>query len=196
VKKVGLTGNMGSGKSLVSTIFTILGVPVYHADQESRRLLENRNIKEMIRKVFGSSVFSSNDEVNRKILAATVFSNASSLKTLNMILHPLVKENFRDWVSRQRRACYVIHEAAILFESGFQGEFDRIIHVSCPKEIAIARVIGRDNFNREEILKRIQFQMEDEKKAALSDFVIQNDGSEMIIPQVLAIHKSLSERYT
>lgn len=193
MKTVGLTGNMGSGKSLVSTIFTILGIPVYHADHVSRRLLETGNIKETIRKIFGAGVFTRNDEVDRKALAGIVFSKASSLATLNMILHPLVKEDFRAWVRSQSDTPYVIHEAAIIFESGFQGEFDRIIHVSCPREIAVTRIIDRDHFGREEILKRMQFQMEDEKKAALSDFVIRNDGSEMIIPQVLAIHKSLLE---
>jgi dephospho-CoA kinase len=191
MKTVGLTGNMGSGKSFISSIFALLGVPVYHADQESKGLLQDDTVKEMLRKVFGTAVFTGDGEVDRKNLAGIVFSDASSLKTLNSILHPLVKENFREWVSLQHEARYVIHEAAIILESGFQGEFDRIIHVACPKEIAIARVMERDYIGREEILKRMQFQMEDKKKAALSDFVIRNDGSEMVIPQVLAVHQAL-----
>jgi len=193
MKTVGLTGNMGSGKSIVSGIFTVLGVPVFHADEESKKLLVNDQIKESIRKEFGPSVFGSNAEVDRRKLAEIVFSDALSLKKLNQILHPLVRENFREWVSRQNDRYYVLHEAAIIFESGFEGEFDKIIHVSCPAELAVARVTGRDNLDRDEIIKRMRFQMQDEKKAALSDFVIRNDGSQLIIPQVLSIHKSLSE---
>jgi len=188
-----LTGNMGSGKSIVSAIFNILGIPVYHADLESRKLFENNNIKVLIRDAFGSGVFTGNGEIDRKILARIVFSDAVKLNTLNSILHPLVKENFREWVDRQCYSPYIIHEAAIIFESGFQCEFDRIVHVACPKEIAIARVIERDHAERKDILKRMQFQMDDDRKATLSDFVIRNDGTEMLIPQVLAIHQSLSE---
>lgn len=188
-----MTGNMGSGKSIVSAIFNILGIPVYHADLESRKLFENNNIKVLIRDAFGSGVFTGNGEIDRKILARIVFSDAVKLNTLNSILHPLVKENFREWVDRQCYSPYIIHEAAIIFESGFQCEFDRIVHVACPKEIAIARVIERDHAERKDILKRMQFQMDDDRKATLSDFVIRNDGTEMLIPQVLAIHQSLSE---
>jgi dephospho-CoA kinase len=103
----------------------------------------------------------------------------------------LVIDDFENWCEKYRGSPYIIHEAAIIYESGNQAIFNQIIHVSCPKEIAIERVIKRDSIEREEILKRMQYQMDDDEKAKLSDFVIRNDGSEMIIPQVLNINEQL-----
>jgi len=186
----GLTGNIGSGKTLVSSIFSFLGIPVYHADTESKRFLDDEHVKQNISKLFGPKVLAPENTIDRKALASVVFNDPVALSKLNAILHPLVKEDFRQWAQRQR-SCYVIHEAAIIIESGFRNEFGKIIHVSCPAETAIIRVMERDKVSREEVLRRMKFQMEDEKKAALSDFVIRNDGSELLIPQVLAIHQEL-----
>jgi len=191
VKRIGLTGNIGSGKSTVAEIFGILGIPVYHADLESGKLFENPDIKDHIHNIFGPGVFTLNGVVDRKSLAGIVFADSEKLKTLNSILHPQVKEEFRNWINRQVGSRYIILEAAIIFESGFRDEFDCIIHVSCPRDIAIERVIKRDHADRSEIIKRLNFQMDDDKKAALSDFVIHNDGTEMLIPQVLKIHQTL-----
>jgi dephospho-CoA kinase len=186
----GLTGNIGSGKTLVSSVFSILGIAVYHADQESKKFLNHEPAKRKILELFGTNVFTAENEVDRKALAGIVFNDAGALEKLNAILHPLVKDDFRDWTGKQPGP-YVIHEAAILIESGFLKEFDKVIHVSCPAEIAIGRVILRDRVRRDDVLQRMKFQMEDEKKAALSDFVIRNDGSELLIPQVLAVHQAL-----
>ncbi len=186
----GLTGNIGSGKTMVSSIFNVLGIPVYHADQESKKFLGDDAVRRRILEFFGQKVFTGEGEIDRKALAGIVFNDAAALRKLNDILHPLVRDDFREWTSH-RSGCYVIHEAAVIIESGFRNEFDQIIHVSCPAGIAIGRVTLRDSVSRDEVLRRMQFQMEDEKKAALSDFVIRNDGSEMVIPQVLAIHHKL-----
>ncbi|MEI6456382.1 MAG: dephospho-CoA kinase [bacterium] len=186
----GLTGNIGSGKTMVSSIFNVLGIPVYHADQESKKFLGDDAVRRRILEFFGQKVFTGEGEIDRKALAGIVFNDAAALRKLNDILHPLVRDDFREWTSH-RSGCYVIHEAAVIIESGFRNEFDQIIHVSCPAGIAIDRVTLRDSVSRDEVLRRMQFQMEDEKKAALSDFVIRNDGSEMVIPQVLAIHHKL-----
>ena len=191
--KVGLTGNIGSGKSLVSEIFSIIGIPIYNADQESKKFLTEPVVKEKILISFGNKVLSTTGEIDRLSLGNLVFLNEKALMTLNSILHPLVIDDFTHWCEAYRNVPYIIHEAAIIYESGVASQFDKIIHVSCPKEIAIERVMKRDGIDGNSVLQRMQFQMEDEEKASLSDFVILNDGSEMIIPQVLSIHRQLSE---
>jgi len=191
--KVGLTGNLGSGKSLIVKIFSILTVPVYNADHVSKTFLTDKIVQEKIRNAFGREVFSKTNEVDRKALGKIIFSDSRKLNTLNAILHPLVRENFRNWCNSQKEKPYVIQEAAIIFESGFRDEFDKIIHVSCPEEIAIERAMHRDNVDRGEVLKRMRFQWKDEKKAAMSDYIILNNGFELVIPQVLKIHDLLSK---
>jgi dephospho-CoA kinase len=191
--KVGLTGNLGSGKSLIAKIFRILSVPIYNADDISKSFLSDKIVQDKIRNVFGQEVFSSSDEIDRRTLGNVVFSDVKKLNTLNAILHPLVMDNFRSWCNSCKGKPYIIHEAAIIFESGYRHEFDKIIHVSCPEEICIERAIYRDHTDRNTILKRMNIQWKNEKKALLSDFVILNDGSEMVIPQVLRINDLLSK---
>ncbi len=189
--KIGLTGNIGSGKTTVSQVFSILQIPVYHADEESRRLLLDPAVIEKIKNTFGEGFVTQTGEVDRKALGTIVFADSHELSQLTDILHPLVIEDFREWCKSKKESIYVIHEAAIIFESGVEKDFDKIIHVSCPKEIAIQRVIERDGTTREEILKRMQFQLTDEEKADRSDWVISNDGTLMLIPQILELDKKL-----
>ncbi len=189
--RVGLTGNIGSGKSLVAKIFSTLGIQLYHADQESKKLLEVPQIRSGIVKIFGPEILFPSGEIDRKKLGSIVFSDPVLLNSLNSLLHPLVMKDFDEWCTTQQKQQYIIQEAAIIFESGYKDKFDKIIHISCPREVSIERVIRRDKVNREDVLKRMQFQFEDSKKAAMSDYVIRNDGSEMIIPQVLPIHQQL-----
>lgn len=189
--KIGLTGNIGSGKSTVSQVFSVLQIPVYHADEESRRFLLDPAVIEKIRNTFGEGLVAQTGEVDRKALATIVFADSHKLSQLTDILHPLVIEDFREWCRSKKESIYVIHEAAIIFESGVEKDFDKIIHVSCQKEIAIQRVIERDGTTREEILKRMQFQLTDEEKACRSDWVINNDGTVMLIPQILELHTKL-----
>jgi dephospho-CoA kinase len=188
--KIGLTGNIGSGKSTVSGIFALLGIPVFKADEVSKRFLADPGVMGRIRDCFGENVFSASGDINRAKLGAIVCPDRQKLATLNGILHPLVIQAFRDWMDQQTTS-YIIHEAAILFESGYRDQFDKVIHVSCPPEQCIQRVIERDKVAKEAILERMQYQWSDEEKVALSDYVIRNDGSQLVIPQVLAIHKIL-----
>ncbi|HSN49704.1 MAG TPA: dephospho-CoA kinase [Bacteroidales bacterium] len=190
MKIIGLTGNIGSGKSIVSRIFSVLGIPVYHADEESKKLFQHNEIRQSLREIFGD-VFDISGQVDRKKLATIVFSDPALLSKLNNLLHPLVREDFRAWVNARRDSVYVIQEAAIIFESGFANEFDKIIHVACPAEIAIERVMNRDHVSREEVVRRRASQMDEKEKAALADFIILNDGLHMVIPQVLSLHDQL-----
>jgi dephospho-CoA kinase len=189
--KVGLTGNLGSGKSIISRIFEILAIPVYHADDVSKGFLTDRVVREKVFNIFGGKVFSAPDEIDRKALGKVVFSDPELLSRLNAILHPMVHEDFRRWCGLIKDKPYVIQEAAIIYESGFKNEYDRIIHVSCPLEIAIGRAMKRDHTSRDAVLQRVRFQLDNEEKAALSDYVILNDGSQLVIPQVLLIHDEL-----
>jgi dephospho-CoA kinase len=191
--KVGLTGNIGSGKSIISRMFSTLGVPVYHADQEAKKFFNDPSVKEKIQGLFGERILATDREIDSRSLANIVFSDKKELMKLDSILHPRVINDFLHWCEAFTNHPYVIQEAAIIYESGVEGLFDKIIHVSCPKEIAIERVVKRDGIDTSLILQRMRFQMEDDEKAGLSDFVIFNNGNEMVIPQVISIHGKLKE---
>lgn len=188
--KVGLTGNIGSGKSTAARIFETLGVPVYHADAEAKKMLSDPEVSADIRNHFGLEVFISGS-VDRKALANLVFGDPRELEKLNSIIHPRVRQDLMAWIERHSDHDYVIQEAAILFESGFNTFFDKCIVVACPEDIAIKRVITRDRVSEKEVAERLKNQWPEGKKKALADYVINNDGSELIIPQILIIHNDL-----
>lgn len=190
MKIVGLTGNIGSGKSTVALIFKALNVPVFNADTESKKILDEHDVIRLISGRFGNELLTSEKRIDRKQLASRVFACKDSLNWLNSIMHPRVIEHFRQWALIQN-APYVLQEAAIIYESGIADEFDCIIHVSCPLEIAVNRVMKRDSADSNSVLQRMQFQIPDEKKSAMADFVIVNEGNSLIIPQVLTIHGKL-----
>jgi len=188
--KVGLTGNIGSGKSTVARIFESLGIPVYHADLEAKKMLEVELVKTDLLTGFGQEIFDEGT-VDRKKLASLVFNNSKKLDKLNAIIHPLVKEGLTKFFHDNEGHPYVIQEAAILFESKFSKHFDKIILVTSPDELANKRVMQRDGVSVTVVEQRRSNQWSQEKKKGLSDFVINNDESEMILPQVLKIHKAL-----
>ncbi|MBL7138341.1 MAG: dephospho-CoA kinase [Bacteroidales bacterium] len=194
--KVGLTGNMGSGKSTIASIFSCLEVPVYHADEEAKKMYSREDVLNEAVSLAGAQILDRNGNLIRQALAEVAFSDPEILRALTQLIHPLVREDFRIWTGQFSQSPYLIHEAAIIFESGFRDEYDLVIHVSCPEEIAIERIEKRDKLPREKIRQRMQFQLPDQEKAALSDYVILNDGNTMVIPQALQIHKELSERST
>ena len=183
---------MGSGKTTVSRIFSSLGIPVYHADDIAKKMYDNKDIRDMVTEVAGNDILDSTGNLNRLVLARKLFSDKELMKKVTQIIHPLVRDDFRRWINLYQWSPYIIHEAAIIFESGFRDDYDKIIHVSCPREISIERIIKRDNLSRDQIISRMSFQMEDHEKAALSDFVIINDETQLVVPQVLAIHKQLT----
>ena len=191
--KVGLTGGIGSGKTVVANIFRQLGVPVYDADKEGRLLTENnQEIKNRIKSIFGKEFFNG-DSLDRQQLATAVFSDKKKLEHLNEIIHPFVREHFNRWLQQQREIKYIIKEAAILFESGSYKELDKIITVDAPAELRISRVMERDNSPKEKILSVMKNQWSDEERKAKADFVIVNDNEHLLIPQVLELHKFFSK---
>lgn len=191
MKRIGLTGNIGTGKSTVALVFQVLGVPVYHADIQARLILESDHAKEVLATLFGSQIFNSQQQVDRKALATIVFSDKEKLKSLNSLVHPMVEKDFSLWCVAHQEKKYIIHEAAILFESGFDRLFDAIIMVTAPEELCIARVMSRDGITREMVIDRIRNQWPQNKKQELSDYRVVNDEISMIIPQILTIHQNI-----
>ncbi len=189
--KAAITGNLGSGKSTVTRIFTILGAPVYDADAEAKKFLKDDVVVGKLTKAFGEDILSGG-QVDRKKLASIVFNNPEALKFLNSIIHPLVKQDLHKWLERHASFPYVLQEAAILFESGFHKEFDRIIVVACPPELALQRVMDRDGVSESDVRSRMKNQWPQDEKIRRADYVIHNDSRQLVIPQVLEIHKKLS----
>ncbi|MEJ5301906.1 MAG: dephospho-CoA kinase [Bacteroidales bacterium] len=189
--RVGLTGNIGSGKSLVCRIFESTGIPVFKADEAGHAALEDKKILDELNSHYGSGIFNSDGTLNRRQLGNIVFNNPSELEFLSGLVHPFVKQCFDDWCKRQLYSQIVIHEAAIIFESGFNKYFDRIILVSAPEEIRLQRVLQRDGITISEAMARMDRQWPEEKKMPLSDYLIINDGKFPIIPQVFKILEAL-----
>lgn len=172
-KIIGLTGGIGSGKTTIANYLVSLGYPVYIADDAGRKVMQKQEIIDAIKEKFGLEIFE-NNLLNRAKLAKIVFDNPEQLKKLNAIVHPAVKEDFKNWLTRYLESPLVFYESAILFESGSYTDFDVIITVIAPLEKRIARVLERDNSNREQVLNRINAQWTDEQRISKSDFVIEN----------------------
>jgi dephospho-CoA kinase len=185
--KVGLTGGIGSGKTTVAKIFELLNVPVYYADEASKRLYHtDKHLISEIKKYFGEDVYT-NDILNRSKLASIVFNNPSKLDLLNELVHPPTLRDAEEWMKRQT-APYVIKEAALLFESGSASGLDYVVGVQAPSHYRIKRAMERDGLKREEVLGRMNRQIDEDIKLRLCDFVIINNEQELVIPQVLELH--------
>jgi len=191
--KIGLTGNIGSGKTWVCKIFSSLGVPVYYADLEARTILNKRSTIHEIVQVFGEQVLLNPHEIDRKKLGEIVFKNSEELEKLNRLIHPFLKEHFINWCSSHQEHAYIIQEAAILFENGFDHLMDATITIAAPQELRLTRVMERDDLRKEEVLARMSKQWSDEAKEKAADYVIYNDASQMILPQVLKLHDKFKE---
>ncbi|MGN6341496.1 MAG: dephospho-CoA kinase [Ginsengibacter sp.] len=186
--RIGITGGIGSGKSTVAQIFSVLGIPVYDADSAAKRLMsEDERLKEKIIENFGEASYAEG-KLDRKYLAAQVFNNDQKTSLLNSIVHPATIRDAEEWI-KQQTAPYVIKEAALIFESGSDKMLDKIIGVSSPLELRIERTMHRNNLTREQVLQRISLQMDEDEKLRLCDYVIVNDEHEMLIPQVLQLHE-------
>jgi len=187
--KIGLTGNMGSGKTTVAKIFQALGVPVFYADIEAKKVLEHQSIILQLSSFFGAKIIDNNGKIDRKQMALLVFNDKNALDFLNKLIHPEVANLFQNWIVSNSEAPYIIHEAAILFESGFDKYMDTVIYVYAPERIRIERIINRDKISAEEVKQRLKNQWNDDKKLLFSEHVIENEGIDLLIPQVLNIHK-------
>jgi len=188
--RIGLTGGIGSGKSTVAQIFEVLGIPVYYADIEAKRLMnEDAELITSISKNFGEQAYT-NNLLNRKYISSIVFSDPAKLELLNSIVHPATKKDSEKWMNQQS-TLYAIHEAALIFEAKVSDRLDYVIGVSSPKELRIKRTMQRDDVSYDEVVKRMNKQFDEETKISKCDFVLINDEKQLLIPQVVVLHEKL-----
>lgn len=189
---VGITGGIGAGKTILSKFFSVLGVPVYNADDRAKWLMVNDSaLRNLISDTFGEYSFTIDGQLNRSYLAKSVFSDTGKTELINSMIHPAVKMDFTRWAAQQNSP-YVLKEAALLFETGSYRDLDKTILVSAPLEIRIARVMERDpQRDQDQIHEIIARQLPEEEKKKLADYVIDNKGNKLVIPQILKIHKAL-----
>lgn len=185
--KVGLTGGIGSGKTIVANVFKQLGVSVYSSDDRAKALMtENASLRSALCSQFGDKAFV-DGVLNRAYIASKVFSNKKALEELNALVHPAVEEDFRTWCDKQNSP-YVIKEAAILIESGGHKQLNQIILVQAPEQIRISRVLKRDGGEQSHVLARMKEQWSDTQKEAHAQHIISNDGKSSVLEQVLKLH--------
>lgn len=191
--RVGITGGIGSGKSIVAKVFNSLGIPVYDADTAAKRLMqEDPQLVAAIKAAFGAGAYE-DGRLNRAYLADKVFRDPAQLELLNQLVHPVTIKDAANWM-QQQQAPYALKEAALIFESGSQSELDFVIGVYAPKHLRIHRVMQRDGVTREAVIKRMDNQIEESLKMRLCDAVITNDDQQLVVPQVLALHEELLQK--
>ena len=194
MKKVGITGSIGSGKTVICKVFSLLGIPVYNADDAAKELMnKDAGLKNEIKKSFGEDIFipSGKDELlDSKKLASIVFNNPKELSRLNAMVHPAVARDFEQWIAKNNNAAYVIKEAAILFESGAHNNVDVVILVTSPEALRKQRVLSRDQVSEKDFDARQANQWAEDEKRKHADFIITNDEHELVIPQVMTLHQN------
>ena len=190
--KVGITGGIGAGKSLVAEMFQTFGIPVFNADIEAKKLMEeDPGLIAGIKKLFGQEIYQDGN-LNKPLLAQQLFADEENRKIINDLVHPKVIDTYDNWIKKQVHQPYSIKEAALLFEAGTYKDLDKIILVHAPKKIRINRVLMRDSYRTISDIERIiEIQMSDNQKKKLSDYIIINDERKLVIPQVLEIHERI-----
>jgi len=189
--RIGITGGIGSGKTFVGEVFNKLGIPVFNADVQAKLCMEdNESLRHDIKDAFGDDIYK-NGSLQTKFLAEIVFNDSQALEKLNALVHPVVKKAFEDWCEKQE-SNIIIKEAAILFESNSHIGLDKVICVSAAEDIRIKRVMDRDNISKQQVASRIEKQMSQSEKEELSDFLISNNGDQLLLPQILKIINQIS----
>lgn len=193
--KIGITGGIGSGKTTITQIFELLGVPIYYSDARGKWLLDHYEpLKNAVKALFGTTVYDETTGfLKRHELAKLVFGNPLLLKQLDALVHPSVAQDAAQWNNTllQQGIPYTLQESALIYEAKLYTRLDKVITVFAPQEIRIQRVMKRNKWTREEVLQRINQQLSDEEKKAKADFIIVNDGQTSLIQQCLAIHQQI-----
>lgn len=191
--RIGITGGIGSGKSTVAKVFEVLGIPVYYADEAARRVMnEDEEVRKQIIQHFGASSYK-NNQLDRAYIGSQVFNDKKKLELMNSLVHPATIRDSENWMQQQTTP-YAIKEAAIIFESATQDQYDYIIGVTAPVSLRLLRAMKRDGSTREQVLARMEKQIQDVIKMRLCDFVVYNDEQQAIIPQVIKMHNTFLER--
>jgi len=173
-KIIGVTGGIGSGKTTICKFFSELGVPVYYADYQAKKIMDDPMITQKIKNVFDENIIDENQKLDRKKIATIVFNNPKKLQQLNAIIHPIVKQDFEYWLEKHQDYSYIIKEVAIIFETNSEKQYDKIILVTAPEQIRIERVTKRDNITEKEVVQRIKNQLPDSEKITKSNIIIKN----------------------
>ncbi|MCE7042575.1 dephospho-CoA kinase [Dyadobacter sp. CY312] len=193
--QIGVTGGIGSGKSIVCKVFSCLGISVYDADTRAKWLTtHDSGIREKVVALLGPLAYDASGEYNRSYVASIVFKDELLLKKLNAIIHPVVLKDTEKWMSERGNQPYVIKEAAIMKAAGDANKLDYVVVVQAPQELRIRRILQRDKRSEDEIRAIIERQISDEKRKAIADFFIQNDENAALIPQVLDLHRAFLEK--
>lgn len=189
--KVGITGGIGSGKSVISNVFELLGIPVFNSDVQAKILMnDDQSVRADLIELLGDNAYDDNG-LNRTFLRKKIFENDQLLTQVNQIVHPAVRNYFTTWIKKNEDAPYIIQEAAILIESGAYNKLDYLILIYAPEEIRLKRTIKRDKTSRENVKNIIAKQLPDEQKKEQADLIIYNYNSNLVVPQILNIHQML-----
>ena len=191
MQKIGITGNIGSGKTTVCRVFEHFGVPVYYSDKEAKKCYQQQNIKNKLFTLFGQEIFTEMDTVDTKKLAEIVFNKVELLQKLNTLIHPLVLEDFEIWCKNHKNKAYILFESALIYSCKLTHLFDKIIFVDAPFPLIVERVMGRDKTSIEEIKKRLNKQLLANEEITEKDYIIFNNEKQLIIPQIIDIHQDL-----
>ena len=192
MQKIGITGSIGSGKSIVCKIFEQLGVPIYNADERAKKLMiSNAEMIDKVKLLFGNESYTETGELNRKHISDIAFNNKDLLTQLNQIVHPIVFKDFENWLIEKEHLNikYIIKEAALMFETDSYKKLDKFIVVTAPMELRISRTMQRDSILKEQVLSRMNNQLSQEEKLAKADYEIINDEQTSLIEQVFTLHQ-------
>lgn len=194
MKKIGLTGGIGSGKSIVSRIFSCLQVPVFSADDEAKIIMESdQDVQMALKELFGEQLYSGG-KLNKNMLGELIFNNKMNIANVNAIVHPVVVERFNRWAENNAESDFIIMEAAIIFETGVNRYLDMVINITAPEELRIDRVCKRDGVSKEKVIARINNQLTEKERIRNADINIVNDEKSMLLPQVLEVRRILSRK--
>ena len=188
--RIGITGGIGSGKSIICRIFQTLGIPIYDADSRAKWIVNHHpDLRKELVAEFGPETYDAEGKYNRAYMAKQVFNDGNRVKVLNKLIHPRVGQDFLDWIQQNAQAPYLLKEAALMFESGSYLALDKVITVFAPEEVRIQRILRRDPYRSKDQIKAIfGKQLAEEEKIKRADFVVHNDDQQLVIPQVLALH--------
>jgi dephospho-CoA kinase len=195
MKRVGITGGIGSGKSVVSKVLETMGYPVYDSDKMAKALYFKPSIKMAVQALLGNNSYLPDGRLNTAFISSKVFTNASLLKELEHILHPAVKEDFMEWQNQHANYPILFKESALVFEKQLHHELDAVILVVCDKALRIDRVIARDHISEQEVLERMAKQWTDEQKMEWTQLIVKNDEKTLVLPQVIEILRQIDAKF-
>ena len=191
--KVGITGGIGSGKTIVCRVFALLGVPVYDSDFRAKWVMQHDpRLRQELTEAFGEKTYTPTGQLDRPYLASLVFNQPAKLTQLNSLVHPRVKDDFANWLGSHQNQPYILKEAALMYESNAYKQVQKVITVSAPLELRLARVLHRDPHRQvADVQAIVDKQLPEAERQQRADFIIFNDDRQPVIPQVLALHQTL-----